>query len=59
MVDLKMEVPSADRVEVDAETLAGIDRGIGDADQVRTVSLDEARKLIPQWISKFASQQPR
>ena len=41
------------------ETLAAIDRGIKDADEGRTVSSDEVRKLIPQWISKFESQMPR
>jgi len=44
---------------VDAETLAAIDRGIKDVDEGRTVSLDEVRKLIPQWISKFESQKLR
>ena len=48
-----------DEIVVDAETLAAIDRGIKDADEGRTVSLDEVRKLIPQWISKFDSQKPR
>ena len=45
-----------EEVAVDAETLAAIDRGIKGADEGRTVSLDEAFELIPQWISKFASQ---
>jgi hypothetical protein len=59
MVDLKLQVPATDKVDVDAETLAAIDRGIEDADEARTVSIDEARKMIPQWISKFESQLPR
>jgi predicted transcriptional regulator len=59
MVDLKLQVPATDEVEVDAETLAAIDRGIKDADEGRTVSIAEVRKMIPQWISKFESQQPR
>ena len=46
-------------VQVDAETLAAIDRGIKDADEGRTVSLDEARKLIPQWISKWSASVPQ
>lgn len=54
-MDLKFQVPASEQVEVDAETLAAIDRGIADADAGRTVSLDEARKLIPEWISKFES----
>ena len=52
-------MPATEEVEVDEETLAKIDRGIKDADEGRTVSLDEARKMIPQWISKFESQKPR
>ena len=59
MVDLKLQVPVTDEVEVDAETLIAIDRGIKDANEGRTVSIDEARKMIPQWISKFESRMPR
>jgi len=59
MVDLKFQVPATEPVEVDPETLAAIDRGLSDADAGRTVSLEEARQLIPQWISKFESQKPR
>ena len=58
MVDLKMQVPATKTVDVDPGTLAAIDRGIEDA-AGRTVSLDEARQLIPEWISKFKSQKPR
>ena len=59
MVDLKLQVPTTDKVEVDAETLAAIDRGLKDADEGRTVPIDEVRKMIPKWISKFESQKPR
>jgi hypothetical protein len=59
MVDLKLQVPETEEVEVDAETLAGIDRGIQAADEGRTVSLEEARLMIPKWISKFESQTRR
>ena len=59
MADLKLQVPVTDEVKVDADTLATIDRGIEDADGGRTVPLDEVRKMIPQWISKFKSQKPR
>jgi predicted transcriptional regulator len=59
MVDLKLQVPVTDEVAVDAETLVAIDRGIEDADAGRTVSLEEARRMIPEWISKFESQKPR
>ena len=43
MVDLKLRVPATDKVGVDAETLAAIDRGIKDADEGRTVPIDEVR----------------
>jgi predicted transcriptional regulator len=59
MVDPKLQVPTTDEVEVDAKTLAAIDRGISDADEGRTVPIDEVRKMIPKWISKFDSQKPR
>ncbi len=56
MVDLKLDVPVTEEVEVDAEHLAAIDRGMADVKAGRTVTLEEARKLIPTWISKFESQ---
>jgi predicted transcriptional regulator len=59
MADLKLEVPVIEEVEVDAGTLAAIDRGIADAEEGRVVPLDQVRKLVPQWISKFESQKPR
>ena len=59
MADLKLEVPVTDEVEVDAETLAAIDRGIDDANAGRTVPLEEVRKRVPQWISKSESPKPR
>jgi predicted transcriptional regulator len=58
MVDLKLQVPVTDKVEVDAETLEAIDRGIKEADEGRTVPFDEVRKMIPKWIAKFESQKP-
>ena len=58
MVDLKLQVPATDKFEVNAETLTEIDRGIKDADEGRTVPIDEVRKMIPKWISKFESQRP-
>ncbi|MGO8817024.1 MAG: CopG family transcriptional regulator [Terriglobia bacterium] len=59
MADLKLEVPVSEEVEVDAKTLAAIDQGIADADAGRAVPLEDVRKLIPQWISKFESPKPR
>jgi len=59
MVDLKLDVPVTEEVAVDAKTLAAIDRGIADADAGRVVPLEEVRKLVPQWNSKFGSQKPR
>jgi len=59
MADLKLEIPVTEEVEVDETTLAAIDRGIKDADEGWTVSIDEARKMIPLWISKFESQERR
>jgi predicted transcriptional regulator len=45
MVDLKLQVPATDEVEVDKETLAAIDRGIQAADEGRTVPVEDARKM--------------
>ena len=59
MVDLKFQVPETESVEVDADTLASIDRGIADAAAGRSIPLEEARKLIPEWISKFESPTKR
>lgn len=59
MVDLKLEVPSTATVKVDSDTLAAIDRGLHDVEAGRSVSLEDARQLIPKWISKFESQKPR
>jgi len=56
MEDLQFEVPVNEAVEVDANALAGIDRGIQSANEGRTVPLDEVRKMIPKWISKFESR---
>jgi len=59
MVDLKFEAPATDEIRVDTETLAAVDEGIRDAQAGRTVSLEEVRQMIPQWISKFGSRNPR
>ena len=59
MTDLKFQLPVIEPVEVGPETLAAIDRGIKDADEGRTVSLEEAREMMSEWISKFESPKPR
>lgn len=56
-VDLNQSIPLVE--EEDEETLAAIDRGIKDADEGRTVSSDEVRKMIPEWISKFDTRNRR
>jgi predicted transcriptional regulator len=56
-LDLNQSIPLTD--EEDSETLAAIDRGIQAANEGRTVSIDEVRKMIPNWISKFDSQSRR
>ena len=59
MVDLKLEVPAIGEAEVDAETMAVIEQRIKAADEGRTTPLEEVRKMIPTWISKFESRTPR
>jgi predicted transcriptional regulator len=59
MVDLKLQVPSTDEVEVDAETASAIVGGIQAAEEGRVVPGDEVRELIPKWISKFSTRNPR
>jgi len=57
MSELNMHIPVVDEeVAVDDRTRAAIDRGVQDADSGRTVSVDDVRKMIPKWLSKFASQ---
>jgi predicted transcriptional regulator len=59
MADWKLDQPETAEVEVDEVTLAAIDRGLKAAREGRSVPLDEVREMIPEWISKFESQNPR
>jgi hypothetical protein len=58
-VDLDFNEPVPLTAEEDEETLAAIDRGIQAADEGRTVSVEEAREMISQWIVKSASLKTR
>ena len=43
--------------EEDEATLMAIDEGIRQANEGQLIPIDEVRKLIPQWISKFSTPQ--
>ena len=58
-VDLDFNEPVPLTAEEDEETLAAIDRGVQSADEGRTVSVEDAREMISQWIAKSASQKTR
>jgi predicted transcriptional regulator len=53
MSDLKLHVPATEKVKVDAETLAAINRGLKDADEGRAVPIEEVREMIPKWCEKM------
>jgi predicted transcriptional regulator len=59
MSDLKMHIPETEEVDIDEQTRAAVDKGIQDANSGRSVSVDDVRKMIPKWLSKFASQKQR
>ena len=59
MKDLRWDVPNTEEVELDEEELAELDEAIAEADKGCTHSLGDVRKLIPEWISKYASQTRR
>ena len=52
-------VSTEEEAEMDAGTAAAIERGIQAADQGRVVPSNEVRKLVPEWISKFSTQNQR
>jgi hypothetical protein len=56
MEDFHFEGPATGEVKPDAEELAAIDLGIQSADERPTVALEDVRKMIPGWISKFESR---
>ena len=43
----------------DEETLAAIDEGIRDANAGHTFSMEDVRKLLPQWITTSSSRRER
>ena len=62
MADARLTDPfvsTEEEVEVDAAIAAAIELGIQQADEGRTVPLEDVRKMIPEWISKFESRQRR
>jgi len=61
MVDPKPDpmVSNEEEVEVGAAIAAAIDRGMRAANEGRVVTSEEVRKLIPQWIFKFSTQNQR
>ena len=58
MVDLRLQEPATDEVEVDARAAAAIQGGIKAAEEGRVVPAEEVRKLVLQWISKFSTRNP-
>ncbi len=59
MADLKSDVENTEEIELDAETLARLDRRMEEARHGRWYTPEEVRAMIPQWISKYATQRPR
>ena len=59
MADLRLDEPATDEIELDEETLAELNRRSERARTGRSVPIEEVRKLVPQWISKYASQKTR
>jgi predicted transcriptional regulator len=54
-----LEDPAPILDEEDEETLAAIDEGIRDADEGRTVQIEEVRKQMREWITASSSQKER
>jgi len=51
----EFEDPAPIADDEDEQTLAAIDEGIRDAEAGRTVAGEEARKLLPQWVTASSS----
>jgi predicted transcriptional regulator len=56
---IDFDAPASIDEEEDEETLAAIDEGIRDAEAGRTVTIEEVRKLLPQWITTSSSRKER
>ncbi len=56
---LFLEDPAPILDEEDEETLAAIEEGIRDADEGRTVPIQEVRKQMREWITASSSQKER
>ena len=58
MIDLKLETPVSEEIEVDGETSAAIENGIQAADDGRTVPLDEERKAVEILHFRHGQRRP-
>ncbi len=60
MPELNFDLPLPELIdEEDEATLAAIDRGIKDAEEERTISIEEARLHIEHWLTKLSSPKKR
>jgi len=55
--DFEKQAPVID--DEDEATLVAIDEGIRDAKAGRTLALEQARKLLPEWITASSSRKGR
>lgn len=55
----ELEKPAPVLDDEDEETLAAIDEGMRDAKAGRTVTPEEVRKLLPQWITTSSTRKGR
>jgi predicted transcriptional regulator len=59
MRELDFDGPASLVDHEDEEAIAAIDEGLRDAEAGHTVSMDEVRKLLPQWSSVSRSPNGR